>query len=86
VPEMNYTGQFARMIQAEFWREVISVRKYGGTPFATHEIFTEIKKAYEKIKPARKAVKRVPAPQRKSQTLQNLRTAAPAAKKAARRK
>jgi len=55
VPEMNYTGQFARMIQAEFWREVISVRKYGGTPFATHEIYAEIKKAYEKVKPARRA-------------------------------
>jgi pyruvate/2-oxoacid:ferredoxin oxidoreductase alpha subunit len=52
---MNYTGQFARMIQAEFWREVISVRKYGGTPFATREIYSEIKKAYEKIKPARRA-------------------------------
>jgi 2-oxoglutarate/2-oxoacid ferredoxin oxidoreductase subunit alpha len=55
VPEMNYTGQFARMIQAEFWREVISVRKYGGVPFATHEIYAEIKKAYAKLKPAKKA-------------------------------
>ncbi|MDE3089508.1 MAG: 2-oxoacid:acceptor oxidoreductase subunit alpha, partial [Chloroflexota bacterium] len=55
VPEMNYTGQFARMIQAEYWREVISVRKYGGVPFATHEIYAEIKKAYEKIKLPRKA-------------------------------
>jgi 2-oxoglutarate ferredoxin oxidoreductase subunit alpha len=56
VPEMNYTGQFARMIQAEFWREVISVRKYGGVPFATHEIYAEIKKAYAKLAspPARK--------------------------------
>jgi 2-oxoglutarate/2-oxoacid ferredoxin oxidoreductase subunit alpha len=55
VPEMNYTGQFARMIQAEFWREVISVRKYGGVPFATHEIYAEIKKAYAKLKPAKKS-------------------------------
>ncbi|MCL4489825.1 MAG: 2-oxoacid:acceptor oxidoreductase subunit alpha [Chloroflexi bacterium] len=49
VPEMNYTGQFARMIQAEFWREVISVRKYGGVPFETREVYAEIKKAYEAI-------------------------------------
>lgn len=49
VPEMNYTGQFARMIQAEFWREVISVRKYGGIPFETREIYAEIKKAYDNL-------------------------------------
>lgn len=63
VPEMNYTGQFARMIQAEFWREVISVRKYGGTPFATHEIYAEIKKAYAKLKPTKRA-KKSAAPKR----------------------
>jgi 2-oxoglutarate ferredoxin oxidoreductase subunit alpha len=62
VPEMNYTGQFARMIQAEFWREVISVRKYGGVPFATHEIYAEIKKAYAKL--ASPAAKRTIAPKR----------------------
>jgi 2-oxoglutarate ferredoxin oxidoreductase subunit alpha len=46
VPEMNYTGQFGRMIQAEFWREVVSLRKFGGVPFATREIYEEIKRVY----------------------------------------
>lgn len=49
VPELNYTGQFARMIQAEFWREVISVRKYGGVPLATKDMYTEIKKAHANL-------------------------------------
>jgi 2-oxoglutarate/2-oxoacid ferredoxin oxidoreductase subunit alpha len=49
VPEMNYTGQYARMIQAEFWREVVSLRKYGGVPFLTHEIYDKIKQVYEKL-------------------------------------
>lgn len=49
VPELNYTGQFARMIQAEFWREVVSVRKYGGVPLATRDVYAEIKKAYANL-------------------------------------
>ncbi len=49
VPEMNYTGQFARMIQAEFWREVVSVRKYGGVPFSTREIYDKIKEEHAKL-------------------------------------
>ncbi|MBI5034794.1 MAG: 2-oxoacid:acceptor oxidoreductase subunit alpha [Chloroflexi bacterium] len=55
VPEMNYTGQFARMIQAEFWTEVDSLRKYGGTPFATREIYAEIKRIYGTLKKTKKA-------------------------------
>ncbi len=49
VPEMNYTGQFARMIQAEFWREVVSVRKYGGVPFLANDIYDKIKEEYAKL-------------------------------------
>lgn len=49
VPEMNYTGQFARMIQAEFWRKVVSLRKYGGVPFAAHEIYQKIKEEHSKL-------------------------------------
>jgi 2-oxoglutarate ferredoxin oxidoreductase subunit alpha len=49
VPEMNFTGQFARMIQAEFWREVVSVRKYGGVPFAAREIFEKINQEHLKL-------------------------------------
>jgi len=63
VPEMNYTGQFARMIQAEFWREVISVRKYGGIPFETREIYAEIKKAYDNLSPG---VQKTRAPRRRA--------------------
>ncbi|HEX7588669.1 MAG TPA: 2-oxoacid:acceptor oxidoreductase subunit alpha [Anaerolineae bacterium] len=85
VPEMNYTGQFARMIQAEFWREVISVRKYGGVPFATHEIYAEIKKAYAKLaSPAAKktaVVRRATKPLKKKATPKK-----PAPKKAAARR
>lgn len=62
VPEMNYTGQFARMIQAEFWREVDSLRKYGGIPFSTREIYEEIKRVYAGLKPVKSAAKkRTPA-------------------------
>jgi 2-oxoglutarate ferredoxin oxidoreductase subunit alpha len=57
VPEMNYTGQFARMIQAEFWREVVSLRKYGGVPFTTREIYEKIKEVYATLdRPTQKAV------------------------------
>jgi len=61
VPEMNYTGQFGRMIQAEFWREVDSLTKYGGVPFSSFEIYDEIKRVYARLGKTRKAkpVKRV---------------------------
>ena len=50
VPELNYVGQLARMIQAEFWREVISLRKFGGTPFKTREVYEEIKRVHGGLK------------------------------------
>jgi len=75
VPEMNYTGQFARMIQAEFWQEVDSLRKYGGVPFSTREIYDEIKHVYSSLKKGKKTMKKAaprkraavkkPAPQKK---------------------
>ncbi len=81
VPELNYTGQFARMIQAEFWREVISVRKFGGIPFATRDVYVEIKRAYAGLgKPPTKqalALKRAVSKMKKK--------ALPAKKKMARR-
>ncbi len=49
VPELNFTGQYARMIQAEFWREVVSLRKYGGIPFAAHEIYDKIREVYSNL-------------------------------------
>ena len=30
VPELNFTGQFGRMLRAEFWREIHHLEKYGG--------------------------------------------------------
>ncbi len=47
VPELNYSGQFARMIQAEFWREVTGLRKFGGEPLTTREVYEKIKQVYE---------------------------------------
>lgn len=54
VPELNYAGQLARMIQAEFWREVISLRKFGGTPFLAREVYEEIQRVHASLKPAPK--------------------------------
>ncbi len=51
VPELNHTGQFARMIQAQFWREVVSVRQFGGLPFARRDIYQEIKQVYAALEP-----------------------------------
>ncbi|MBM3130792.1 MAG: 2-oxoacid:acceptor oxidoreductase subunit alpha [Chloroflexi bacterium] len=77
VPELNYAGQLARMIQAEFWREVISLRKFHGTPFKTREVYAEIKRVNELLKPAPKraakkatakkvTARKKPAPKRKA--------------------
>ncbi len=49
IPELNFTGQFARMLQAEFGREFIRLNKYEGVPFATREIYNKIKVTYEGI-------------------------------------
>jgi 2-oxoglutarate ferredoxin oxidoreductase subunit alpha len=63
VPELNYVGQLARMIQAEFWREVISLRKYGGTPFEAREVYAEIKRVHGEFKktPKKRAAKKATA-------------------------
>ena len=71
VPEMNYVGQLARMIQAEFWREVVSLRKFGGIPFATREVYEEIKRVHGSLtkKPTPKKVaarKKKTAPKKKA--------------------
>lgn len=68
VPELNYVGQLARMIQAEFWREVISLRQFGGIPFRTRDVYDEIKRVYATLKPARKTMARAKkvAPKKKA--------------------
>ncbi len=47
IPELNYTGQFARTLQAEFGREFIRLNKYGGVPFRAREVYEKIKEVYE---------------------------------------
>lgn len=50
VPELNYTGQFGRMLQAQFEREIIHLNRYGGTPLAARDMYEMIKKVYEGMK------------------------------------
>ncbi len=50
VPELNFTGQFGRMIQAQFGREIIPLTCYGGTPLATRDVYAKIKQVYEGMK------------------------------------
>ncbi|MGB8648282.1 MAG: 2-oxoacid:acceptor oxidoreductase subunit alpha [Anaerolineae bacterium] len=50
IPELNFSGQFARTIQADFGREFIRLNKYGGIPFLARDIYNKIKEVYEGIK------------------------------------
>jgi 2-oxoglutarate ferredoxin oxidoreductase subunit alpha len=68
VPELNYVGQLARMLQAEFWHEMISLRQFGGIPFRTRDVYDEIMRVHASLKPAkRKTLVRKPsAPKRRA--------------------
>ena len=46
VPEMNFSGQLADMLQAHFLRPFVKLNAYGGVPFATREITAAIREAY----------------------------------------
>jgi 2-oxoglutarate ferredoxin oxidoreductase subunit alpha len=50
VPELNYTGQFGRMLQAQFGREIIPLTKYGGVALAKREVYNKIKETYAALK------------------------------------
>ncbi len=50
VPEMNFSGQLADMLQALFLRPFIKFNRYGGVPFETREIVGAIREAYAKMK------------------------------------
>ncbi|MGE5141220.1 MAG: 2-oxoacid:acceptor oxidoreductase subunit alpha [Rudaea sp.] len=50
IPELNYSGQFARMLQADFGREFIRLNKYGGIPFTKRDVYNKIKEVYAGIK------------------------------------
>jgi 2-oxoglutarate ferredoxin oxidoreductase subunit alpha len=47
VPEENYSGQFAHLLQAPLCRKVHSVARYDGVPFTPGEILAEIKEAHD---------------------------------------
>jgi len=49
VPELNYTGQFAREIRARFGVDVISFNKLAGLPFTPDEILKKIEEVNEKV-------------------------------------
>lgn len=50
VPELNYAGQFGRMLQAQFEREILHLTRYGGTPLAARDVYDKIKQVYEGMK------------------------------------
>lgn len=49
VPELNFTGQFAREIRARFGVDVISYNKLAGLPFTPDELVKKIEEVYEKV-------------------------------------
>jgi len=42
IPELNYTGQFAKVVEHRYNVEVIKLNKYNGLPFRTTEIYNKI--------------------------------------------
>lgn len=46
VPELNFAGQFGRMLQAQYGREMIPLLRYGGTPLAARDVYEKIKQVY----------------------------------------
>jgi 2-oxoglutarate ferredoxin oxidoreductase subunit alpha len=46
VPELNYTGQFARIVRSKFGVDVMRVNVCEGRPFKVREIFAAIEEAY----------------------------------------
>jgi len=50
VPELNYTGQFGRMLQAQFEREIIHLTKYGGVPLSMREVYEKIKEVFAQLR------------------------------------
>ncbi len=47
VPEMNFSGQLAEMLQAKFLRPFTKLNRYGGVPFATREIVDAVRAAHQ---------------------------------------
>jgi len=49
VPEVNYSGQFAALLQARYAVRVQKVNTYGGVPFQAAQILTAIEKVYGEV-------------------------------------
>ncbi|MBI3317396.1 MAG: 2-oxoacid:acceptor oxidoreductase subunit alpha [Candidatus Omnitrophica bacterium] len=49
VPELNFTGQFAREIRARFGVDVVCFNKLAGLPFTPDEILKKIEEVHEQI-------------------------------------
>lgn len=49
VPELNYSGQFGRMLQAQYGRDIVHLTKFGGVPLSMAEVYDKIKEVYEGI-------------------------------------
>ena len=49
VPELNYTGQFAREIRARFGVNVIPYNKVAGLPFTPDELLKKVEEVHEQI-------------------------------------
>jgi 2-oxoglutarate ferredoxin oxidoreductase subunit alpha len=47
VPELNYTGQFAKEIRARYLTDVIQLNKVTGLPFTPHEILQKVEEVSE---------------------------------------
>jgi 2-oxoglutarate ferredoxin oxidoreductase subunit alpha len=49
VPEVNYSGQFALLLQGRYRIRVERLNTYGGVPFLTSEILTAIERVYGEV-------------------------------------
>lgn len=49
IPEVNYSGQFASLIQSRFTKKVIKLNRYGGEPFKVKEILDSIKEVSKNV-------------------------------------
>lgn len=51
VPEVNYSGQFAKWLRGFFAVEVVSLAKAGGAPFSPKEVLTKIEEVAHDVRP-----------------------------------
>ena len=49
VPEVNFTGQYAQLLQAHFRRDFHHVNVYGGQPFKVSELVEAIEGVFARV-------------------------------------